>query len=118
MPASERFQFGGTAIGRGFEQGYASADRGLSGAVELARAIQIAGAPAPLANWEIYAFADGARIGGHEAPLARGAFASAGFGLAWTVSPHAQARIEIAQPLIGGAGTGDEAFLFGVRTSL
>jgi hemolysin activation/secretion protein len=118
MPASERFQFGGTAIGRGFEQGYASADRGLSGAVELARAIKVAGAPAPLANWEIYSFVDGARIGGHEAPLARGAFASAGFGLAWTVSPHAQARIEIAQPLIGGAGTGDEAFLFGVRTSL
>ena len=119
MPASERFQFGGSTTGRGFEQGYVSADRGLSGAVELARTIQFSGAPAPLANWELYSFVDGANVDGHEAPLAHGDdFVSAGFGAAWTVKPHAQVRIEIAQPLVGGEGMGDDVFLFCVRTSL
>ena len=99
LPAVERYSIGGAEIGRAFEVGLISSDRGLGGLAELAwRPIR----SGKFASSELYGFADGAKV----RLLARPGFdgmdfdlASAGAGvrLAWT--DKAMIEVEYAHVL-------------------
>ncbi|WP_425228079.1 ShlB/FhaC/HecB family hemolysin secretion/activation protein [Sphingomonas sp.] len=75
LPAAERFAIGGPAIGRAFDAGLLTGDRGVGGLVELAwRPVQAA----RLATSELYGFVDGGRVGA----AARGPIVAQRYGLA------------------------------------
>lgn len=64
LPVSERFSIGGSRIGRAFERGLISADRGLGGSLELA----VRPLPGDFSRSEIYGFADYAVAGFRSRP--------------------------------------------------
>jgi hemolysin activation/secretion protein len=86
LPAVERFSIGGADIGRAFEVGLISADRGVAGSAELAWRPLATG---KFSTSELYGFIDGAKVrllgrpgfGGLNFDLAS---AGAGARLAWT----------------------------------
>jgi hemolysin activation/secretion protein len=99
LPAVERFSVGGAEIGRAFEVGLISADRGLGGLAELAWRPLRSG---KFASSELYGFADGAKVRLLPRPGFDGmnfdlASAGAGVRLAWT--DKAMIEVEYAHVL-------------------
>lgn len=96
LPAAERYTAGGATIGRAFDQGILTGDRGLGAVGELAfRPLRSGG----LANSELYLFADSAWIGVEpRGPLAGGdaSLASAGFGARGRLRDKAELGLEAA----------------------
>ena len=99
LPAVERYSIGGAEIGRAFEVGLISADRGLGGLAELAwRPIR----SGKFTSSELYGFADAAKVrllarqgfGGMDFDLAS---AGAGVRFAWT--DKAMIEVEYAHVL-------------------
>ena len=97
LPAAERFAIGGEAIGRGFDTGLLTGDRGAGGSAEIAlrplRAAAFAGS-------EVYGFVDGGVIdllGRGGAATRRYSLASAGAGLRGRYRDKAEIGIEGAR---------------------
>jgi len=105
LPAVERYSIGGAEIGRAFEVGLISADRGLGGLAELAWRPLRAG---KFAQSEVYGFADAAKVrllarpgfGGMDFDLAS---AGAGIRLAWTDKAMIEAEFAhvLDDPFVG-----------------
>lgn len=99
LPAAERFSIGGDAIGRAFDTGLLTGDRGGGGSAELAfRPVK----RAALATSELYGFVDGGQV----TVLARGptgrqsySLGSAGFGARARYRTKAELGIEAARTI-------------------
>lgn len=101
LPTSELMTIGGARFGRAFESGFASADSGLAGSIEVARKF---GDPKEGGSSEAYAFVDGGKLWFSDRPgfaLRDTELSSAGGGVRLTVAKNTAIGLEAAKQLRG-----------------
>ncbi len=105
LPTSERMQFGGSALGRGFPAGFASSTRGMSATAEATQRIALGRAPMDKAHLETFAFIDAARLASDGVFLTRDrSLSSAGLGVGLNVMKNFSLRVQYAAPIESPAG--------------
>jgi hemolysin activation/secretion protein len=106
LPASEQFVLGGERFGRAFENGAATGDAGVAGALELARSV---GKQSTQRGQEVYAFVDSGKLWIKERPGFAGdkpVLSSAGAGARVSVARKTLLGLEVAKAIEGGHGDG------------
>ena len=106
LPTSELMAIGGARFGRAFANGFASADTGVAGSLEVARKF---GDPKQGGASEVYAFIDGGKLWFTDRPgyaLQNTELSSVGGGVRLNVAKDTAIGLEAARQLEGREGDG------------